>query len=133
MRNQGIGRELLQHAIDWTLGRGIAQVELTVWFDNEVARELYQDTRYRPVTMQMGMIVFPEDGRLVKTTLPDCNLSIRNSGAADLHLIEALYGQLNEDTSNLERDYMTIINDPSSECLLLHDESGPVGVAIIHF
>ena len=63
---------------------------MTVWFDNEVARDLYQDTRFRPLTMQMGMNLFPEDGRLVNTTLPDSNLSIRNGGAADLHLIEAL-------------------------------------------
>ena len=52
MRNQGIGREHFQHAID-------------------------------------------------NTTFPDSNLSIRKGGGADLHLIEALYGKLGEDTSNV--------------------------------
>ena len=35
------------------------------------------------------------------TAFPDSNLSIHKGGGADLHLIEALCGQLSEDTSNV--------------------------------
>ncbi len=56
VQGQGIGKQLLDYAIAWSERRGMLQVELTVWHDNEIARELYTKRGFRPLTMQMGLV-----------------------------------------------------------------------------
>ena len=69
----------------------------------------------------------------MKQIAADSSLRIRTGTIADLPLVTALYGQLSDDTSNIERDYPHILKEPNSDCLILENVSGPVGMTMYHF
>ena len=60
MRRQGIGRRLMELAIEWSRKRGLDDIELTVWHGNACAMELYRSLGFRPMTMQLSLGVRTE-------------------------------------------------------------------------
>jgi hypothetical protein len=71
--------------------------------------------------------------KYMKRSAVDGSLNIRTGTIEDLFYVKALYGQLSNDISNIERDYRRIVEDPNSDCLILQNESGPGGMVIFHF
>ena len=59
-------------------------------------------------------------------------LRVLSGTISDLPLVKRLYGQLSEDVSQVERDYMSIVNDPNSRCLILECGLDQVGMVILH-
>lgn len=53
LRGGGIGTVLLEQALDWARGRGLASVQLTVWSENERALRFYQGQGFRTVVERM--------------------------------------------------------------------------------
>ena len=53
-RRRGVGRALMDAAIDWAEGRGVGQIVLTVWQGNEAAHRLYRELGYREVNSVMA-------------------------------------------------------------------------------
>ena len=48
-RRQGVGRALVQAAVEWSRGRGACRVLLTVWQDNGGAEAFYRDLGFAPL------------------------------------------------------------------------------------
>jgi GNAT superfamily N-acetyltransferase len=51
LRGQGIGRALLERALDWGRIRGIKRVQLTVFDRNREARAFYDKLGFRPLSV----------------------------------------------------------------------------------
>ena len=51
LRGQGIGRALLEAALDWGRARGLKRAQLTVFERNEAARSFYSDLDFRPLSV----------------------------------------------------------------------------------
>lgn len=51
MRGRGIGRALLDAALDWGRARGLKRAQLTVFERNEVARSFYAELEFRPLSV----------------------------------------------------------------------------------
>lgn len=51
LRGRGIGRALLDRAIQWGRARGIKRVQLTVFERNQTAREFYDKLGFRPLSV----------------------------------------------------------------------------------
>lgn len=51
LRGRGIGRALVEHALDWGRARGLTQVQLTVFAQNSAARGFYEKLGFRPLSV----------------------------------------------------------------------------------
>jgi ribosomal protein S18 acetylase RimI-like enzyme len=51
LRGRGIGRALVERALDWGRARGLSQVQLTVFAQNSEAREFYDKLGFRPLSV----------------------------------------------------------------------------------
>ncbi len=51
LRGQGIGRALLERALEWGRSHGIKRVQLTVFERNRSAREFYDKLGFRPLSV----------------------------------------------------------------------------------
>jgi RimJ/RimL family protein N-acetyltransferase len=60
----GLGRALLQAALDWTQEAGVSRVELFVRGDNLRAQQLYESVGFVPIHLRKGFVRLP-DGSLV--------------------------------------------------------------------
>jgi ribosomal protein S18 acetylase RimI-like enzyme len=58
-RRAGIGRALMERAQQWTLDRGLAEIELSVWEFNAGAIAFYEDLGYRSTRRVMGRSLAP--------------------------------------------------------------------------
>ena len=54
-RRQGVGRALVQAAVEWSRGRGASRVLLTVWQDNGGAEAFYRDLGFTPLNRVMEL------------------------------------------------------------------------------
>lgn len=52
-RRQGIGRALMERALQWAADRGLTQVELSVWEFNEGAMAFYRELGYTTAVRRM--------------------------------------------------------------------------------
>ncbi len=52
-RREGIGRQLVRAAIDWSERKKVAYVELMVAMANEAGREFWQSCEFEPVMLRM--------------------------------------------------------------------------------
>jgi diamine N-acetyltransferase len=53
-QHSGIGRELMAQAESWAQGRGLAEIELSVWEFNLRARSFYEELGYLTLSRRMG-------------------------------------------------------------------------------
>ncbi|MGC4090248.1 MAG: GNAT family N-acetyltransferase [Polyangiaceae bacterium] len=51
LRGRGIGRALLEAALDWGRARGLKRAQLTVFDRNQSAREFYAELEFRPLSV----------------------------------------------------------------------------------
>lgn len=51
LRGRGIGRALVERALDWGRARGLLQVQLTVFAQNSEARGFYDKLGFRPLSV----------------------------------------------------------------------------------
>ena len=54
-RGKGIGRALLDAAIEWAKEHGARHVQTTVWHENAGARAFYLDQGFRPMTIRLEL------------------------------------------------------------------------------
>ena len=56
-RGQGIGRRLMNHALDWANERGADEIELEVWERNHGAIALYEKLGYEVIRRKMRIVL----------------------------------------------------------------------------
>jgi ribosomal protein S18 acetylase RimI-like enzyme len=61
-RHEGVGRQLVMHAIERFAQIGVRQVRLDVVHNNPAARALFEQCGFKPSTMEMLVELSPVDG-----------------------------------------------------------------------
>lgn len=56
-RGKGIGKRLLEVAIDWARERGLGYVQTTVWDANARARDFYLEQGFAPMTLRVELAI----------------------------------------------------------------------------
>ena len=57
-RGQGIGRRLMDYALQWAIDQGADEIELDVWEKNEGAIALYEKLGYEVVRRKMRIVLY---------------------------------------------------------------------------
>lgn len=66
-RRQGIGRALMEAAVEWSRQQGAAQVVLTVWEGNETAEAFYGRLGYKPLSRTLGLELVQKEASSANT------------------------------------------------------------------
>jgi ribosomal protein S18 acetylase RimI-like enzyme len=59
LRGKGIGHRLFDAVVAWAKERGLQHVQVSVWHENEGAREFYLSQGFRPITVRMELDTEP--------------------------------------------------------------------------